>query len=256
MHPEPTLSVEVWSDVACPWCYVGKRRLEQALTGFAHADRVEVVYRSFELDPSTPVEPDEPLADVLARKYGGGAPGARAMIDRMTAVAAEEGLDFQLDRIRPTATRDAHRLLHLALAEGGRAAQARLKEALLAAYFTDAATVADPVVLREVAARAGLDARLNTGRVEEVLAGTEYDDAVRADLEQARAYGITAVPFVVVDRRYGVAGAQPAEVFGDVLERAWAEAHPGLALVGGAVTGTGPGVTSDADACGPDGCAV
>lgn len=233
------MRIEVWSDVVCPWCYVGKRRLERALETFEHADAVEVVYRSFELDPAAPRRATEPVVDVLARKYGGGPENARAMISRMSSVAAEEGLELHLDRTLRGNTVDAHRLLHLALDEHGPRVQATLKEALLAAYFTQVEDVADPQVLRKVATEAGLDPE----RVDVVLAGQEYEVAVREDVAQAQAFGATGVPFFVVDRRYGVAGAQPVEVLLEVLARAWDDAHPSVTVVR-------PG----GEVCGPEGC--
>ena len=235
------MRIEIWSDVVCPWCYIGKRRLEKALAGFEHADQVEVVYRSFELDPSAPQHGHEPTLTTLARKYGRSEAEMRQMMQHVSDTAAEEGLAFRLLDNVHTNTVDAHRLLHLALESGGPAQQRDLKEALLAAYFTRAEDVGDHAVLTAAATTAGLDA----GRVAEVLSGEEYADAVAADVAQARAYGATGVPFFVVDERYGISGAQPTEVFSQVLTQAWAESHPVLQTVGG-----------DADACGPDGCAV
>ena len=239
------MRIEIWSDVVCPWCYVGKRRLERALAGFPHADEVEVVYRSFELDPSAPRHEHggerELTTPVLAQKYGQSEAQMRRMQEQLIATAAEEGLAFRLLDTVHTNTVDAHRLLHLALETGGPALQREVKEAMLAAYFSGAEDVGDPAVLRRVATDAGLAA----ARVDEVLASDEFADAVEADIAQARAYGAGGVPFHVVDGRYGVSGAQPAEVFAQVLERAWADSHPVLETVGGA-----------ADACGPDGCAI
>jgi predicted DsbA family dithiol-disulfide isomerase len=176
---------------------------------------------------------------VLARKYGGGVENALAMMARVSEAAAEEGLEYHLDRTLRGNTVDAHRLLHLALEEHGPRTQSVLKEALLAAYFTRVEDVADPEVLRKVATEAGLD----PARVDQVLASDEYAVAVREDVAQARAFGASGVPFFVVDRRYGVAGAQPVEVLLGVLERAWADEHPSVAMVG-----------PDGDVCGPDGC--
>jgi predicted DsbA family dithiol-disulfide isomerase len=229
--------IEVWSDVICPWCYIGKRRLEKALEEFPHP--VDVVWRSYQLDPGAPVEPTETVAESLGRKYGGGVEAGRRMIDRVEAVAAEEGLVFRLHQAQRGNTVDAHRLLHLALSEGGSTLQGELKEALLAAYFTRAENPADPDVLRKAAANAGLD----SVRVEEVLAGNEFRDEVYADINRAAAYGATGVPFFVIDEKYGVSGAQPVEVFSQVLERAWADTHPQLEVLAG-----------DDEICGPDGC--
>ena len=240
------MRIEIWSDVVCPWCYVGKRRLEQALAGFEHADEVEVVYRSFELDPTAPRSADsggghELSTGVIARKYGRSEDEMRDMQRQLIDLAAQDGLAFKLFETVHTNTVDAHRVLHLALETGGPALQRELKEALLAAYFLEARNVGDLDVLTEVAVAAGLDET----RVREVLSGTEYADAVAADIAQARAYGATGVPFFVVDRKYGVSGAQPAAVFSQVLEQAWTEAEPVLQAVGG-----------DAEACGPDGCPI
>ena len=236
------MHVEVWSDVVCPWCYIGKRRLERALASFPHAAEVEVVYRSFELDPEAPTEGFEPVLDVLARKYGVGVEQARAMQDRVTAVAAEEGLEYHLDRTLRGNTVAAHRLLHLALAEGGASLQGALKEALLEAHFTRAENVADREVLRAAATGVGLDPE----RVDTVLDSEEYLADVRADIDQARTFGANGVPFVVVDRAYAISGAQPVEVFREALDRAWADAHPALTVVGQDVADS---------VCGPDGCA-
>jgi len=212
------MKIEIWSDVVCPWCYVGKRRLETALAGFEHRDEVEVVYRSFELDPTAPQHGHELTTGVLARKYGRTEDEMRDMQQQLVEVAAQEGLAFRLFENVHTNTVDAHRVLQLALAEGGPDLQRELKEALLAAYFVRAEDVGDHDVLR-AAARA-------------------------ASSPAARAYGATGVPFYVVDRKFGVSGAQPAEVFGQVLEQAWAESRPRLQMAG------------EGDACGPEGCAV
>jgi len=231
------MQIEIWSDVVCPWCYIGKRRLEKALDEFPHADDVEIVYRSFQLDPSAPVVPTETVAESLGRKYGGGPEAGKQMIDRVEAVAAEEGLLFRHHQALRVNTVDAHRLLHLALAEGK---QAELKEALLSAYFIETENVADHDTLVRIATGVGLD----EARVREVLQSKEYADEVEADIRQAAAFGATGVPFFVIDRKYGISGAQPAEVFTQTLERAWTESHPVLDVVGGA------------DTCGPDGCAI
>jgi predicted DsbA family dithiol-disulfide isomerase len=231
------MRIEIWSDVVCPWCYIGKRRLEQALAEFPHRDDVEVVYRSFELDPSAPQEATESTVEALARKWGTDVSGARAAMARGDEVAAEVGLHFRHHDAPRARTVDAHRLLHLARDLG---VQADLKEALLAAYFTRGESMGDHEVLRRSAVEVGMD----PARVDAVLASDEYADAVLADVEQARVFGATGVPFYVVDRKYGISGAQATEVFTQVLERAWEESRPKLDLLAGA------------DACGPDGCAI
>jgi predicted DsbA family dithiol-disulfide isomerase len=235
------MRIEVWSDVVCPWCYIGKRRLETAIerSGLP-ADELEIVWRSFQLDPSAPQVPVETVAQSLGRKYGGGPEAGRAMVERVEAVAAEEGMGWRHHESLRVSTVDAHRVLHLALETGGPQLQGRLKEALLSAYFEQVANVADHETLTRIGSDVGLDAE----RVREVLAGDEYADAVENDIREAVALGATGVPFYVIDRKYGVPGAQPSETFVQVLEQAWADAHPKLDLVGAG------------DVCGPDGCAV
>ena len=231
--------IEIWSDVVCPWCYIGKRRLEQALAAAPAGRDVDIVYRSFQLDPSAPTEPTQTVAEHLGEKYGGGPEAGRQMVDRTESVAAEVGLPFRLAEAKRANTFDAHRLLHLALAESPEV-QARLKEELLAAYFLRAQNVADHQVLLAAATEVGID----EVAAKDVLAGDAYADAVEHDIREAAALGATGVPFFVVDRKYGVSGAQPVEVFTQVLDRAWQESRPALDVVGGD------------DACGPDGCAL
>ncbi|MFL6023620.1 MAG: DsbA family protein [Marmoricola sp.] len=235
------MKIEIWSDVVCPWCYIGKRRLETAIaTSGLPTEEIEVVWRSFQLDPSAPQVPVETVAEALGRKYGGGPEAGQAMIDRVEAVAAEEGMVWRHAESLRVSTVDAHRVLHLALETGGPQLQGRLKEALLSAYFEQVANVADADTLVRIAVAVGLDA----DRVRAVLANDEYADAVEADIREAVSLGATGVPFYVIDRKYGVPGAQPAETFVQVLQKAWDDAHPRLDLVGGG------------DVCGPDGCAV
>ncbi len=238
------MKIEIWSDVVCPWCYIGKRRIENALAEFGHADEVEVHWRSYELDPGAPSEPTEGTAVMLGRKYGQSPAGVQQMQDRVEAVAAEEGLVYRLSETLHLNTVDAHRVIHLAHEQGGNELQGRVKEALLRAYFTDARNVADHDVLREVAVGAGVD----PARVDEVLASREFEADVHTDIEQAQAYGATGVPFFVIDQKYGVSGAQPTEVFTQVLEKAWSESRPAIQVL---ATGADGG-----EECGPDGCAV
>lgn len=216
-----SLKVEVWSDVVCPWCYIGKRRFEAALGRFAHRDEVELVWRSFELDVSAPPSTAEQgtYAERLATKYRCSVTDAQVMIDNMTATAAQEGLDFRFDLALPGNTFDAHRLLHLAL-EHGR--QDELKERLDRATFTEGSPVSDHSALRALCTQVGLP----EAEVDAVLTSDRYSDAVRADEAQARAYGISAVPFFVIDGRYGISGAQPADAVLQNLDKAWSELSP------------------------------
>jgi predicted DsbA family dithiol-disulfide isomerase len=220
--------IEIWSDVVCPWCYVGKRRLETALAAFPHADKVEIIYRSFELDPSAPKGGGQPVADYLGEKYGGGREGGRAMVARVAAIAAEEGLEFNYANSIRANTIDAHRLLHLALAVGGPRLQVELTERLLRANFTDTLPVDDHAVLAEIAVAAGLPA----DRVAQVLDSEEFLAEVHADVEQARAFGANGVPFFVIDRKLAISGAQPAEIFTRALEQVWS--RPGSSESDGA----------------------
>jgi predicted DsbA family dithiol-disulfide isomerase len=247
---EPHVRIEIWSDVVCPWCFIGKRRLERALASFPHADEVEIVYRSFQLDPAAPRVPEHTVAEHLGAKYGGGPAAGRQMVERTEAVAAEEGLLFRLAEAQRVNTVDAHRLLHLALASGGPALQAELKEELLSAYFLHAENVADHDLLRRTAKQVGLEST----EVDDVLDSNRYADDVERDVRDAAALGATGVPFFVVDRRYGVSGAQPVELFTQVLEKAWEESRPRLEHVG--ATSPSQSGADEAEACGPDGCPI
>jgi predicted DsbA family dithiol-disulfide isomerase len=232
------LRIDIWSDIACPWCYVGKRRLEQALARFSHRDDVEVVWRAFELDPSAPRvrDPQQSYAERLARKYSTTPAQGQAMIDRMVDTAAGDSLALRFDHIRPGNTFDAHRLLHLAHERG---LQDALKERLLRAYLTEGQAIGEPDVLAPLAREVGLDER----EVADLLAGDRYAAEVRQDEALARELGISGVPFFVLAGRLGVSGAQPADVLLGALDRAWREFCPPeiVPIVEGAV-------------CGPDGC--
>ena len=228
------MNVEIWSDIACPWCYVGKRRFEAALAGFEHRDEVTVTWRSFELDPAAPHERELDGATHLAQKYGTSRDEALAMHARMTDVAADEGLDFRFDLARGGNTFDAHRLIHLAAAHG---MQDAMKERLMRAYLTEGEPIGHPPALERLAVEAGLPG----DEVREVLSGDRYAAEVRDDERTAHAFGIHAVPFFVVDRATGAAGAQPPEVLGELLRRGWEARSPMPVVTGG-------------EACGPDGC--
>lgn len=208
------MRIEIWADVVCPWCYIGKRRMETALEGFEHRDEVEVVYRSFELDPFAPEVGTESTVTVLGRKFGKDEAQTREMMGGVDELAAAEGLTFSYADARHARTLNAHRLLHLA-ASAGR--QKEMMEQVLAAYFSRGESLGDLDVLRSAAAAAGLDA----GRVEQVLGSTEFRDDVMADVAQAQAYGASGVPFFVLDGRFGISGAQPTELFSQALDQAW-----------------------------------
>jgi predicted DsbA family dithiol-disulfide isomerase len=212
------MQVEIWSDVVCPWCYIGKRRFERALEQFAGRDDVHVTWRSFELDPEGPSEPI-PLNERLAKKYNIQGEEAAARHERTTAIAAELGLEFHLDRALSGNTFDAHRLIHLADEHG---LQDLAKERLLAAYFNEGLPISDRETLVELAASIGLDA----DEARAMLESDRFAQEVREDESIAHRFGISGVPFFVLDRRLGVSGAQPAEVLLGALEEAAGEALP------------------------------
>ena len=213
------MQVEVWSDVVCPWCYIGKRKLETALSRFPHADQVDVVWRSFQLDPSIPEGHTEATLPALAAKYGRSVAEMTQMQQRVEAVAAGEGLDYHLAEGVSGNTLLAHQLLHLAADRG---LDGVMSERLMRAYFTEQRSVFDVESLVPLAVEVGLDAE----EVRAALTDRRYLGAVHEDIDTARALGATGVPFFVVDRTYGAAGAQPAEVLLELLERAWSDSHP------------------------------
>jgi predicted DsbA family dithiol-disulfide isomerase len=208
------VKIEIWSDVVCPWCYIGKRRLERALRDFDAADQVEVTWRSFQLNPDFPRGTAVPTPDYLASRFG---PQAQEMTGRVALLGAGEGLDLRFANTLTVNTFDAHRVLHLA-ADAGLAGE--VKERLLHAHFTEGADLSDHETLARLAGETGVP----PDRVRAMLASDEYADAVRADSNEARALGANGVPFFVIDRKYGISGAQPAEVFLQALQRAQAEA--------------------------------
>jgi predicted DsbA family dithiol-disulfide isomerase len=228
------VDVEIWSDIACPWCYIGKRRFEAALARFEHRDEVRVIWRSFELDPGAPHEHSEDGATRLAQKYGMTVEEARERRRALVETAAGEGLDFRLDVQRAGSTFDAHRLVHLAAAHG---LQDAMKERLLRAYFSEGELVSDSDALVRLAVEVGLDET----EVREALAGDRYADAVRDDERAAATLGISAVPTFVVDRALGASGAHPPEALLQLLHRGW-EQRPAVPIVTGG------------EACGVDGC--
>ncbi len=229
------MHVEIWSDIACPWCYVGKRRLEAALAEYEHADEVEVTWRAFELDPGAPAERGGEMAQHLADKYGVGLEQARQMNARMSQAGAEVGAPMDFDRVRGGNTFDAHRLVHLAAAHG---LQDAMKERLLRAYFAEGELMADPATLRRLADEVGVPA----DEVADLLSGDRFADEVRDDERTAQQLGVQGVPFFAVDRAIGASGAQEPEVLLDMLREARRRSQPAIPTV---VTG---------DACGPDGC--
>jgi predicted DsbA family dithiol-disulfide isomerase len=228
------LTVDVWSDVVCPWCYVGKRRLEAALARFSHRDEVELVWRAFELDPGAPRVRELSPVEHLSRKYGRTKEQALAMMGQLAETAAADGLDLHLETARSGNTFDAHRVLHLAAERG---VQDAVKERFFRGYMTDGEAIGEPEVLVRLAAEAGLDAR----EVGDVLASDRYASDVRGEEEVARKLGISGVPFFVLGGQIGVSGAQPSDVLLAALQRAWDASAATLDAAEGAT-------------CGPEGC--
>lgn len=232
------MKVEIWSDVVCPFCYIGKRRLEEALEGFPHRDEVEIVWHSFQLDPSAPAVPSGPTVEKLAAKYGMTMEQAVAAQESLAANAATVGLDFNWRETKSGNTFDAHRLVHLAATKGLADA---VEERFMRAFFTEGEQIGD----RETLVRLATDAGLDADEVRAVLGSDRHAADVHADIAQAEAYGIRGVPFFVLDGRYGISGAQPTEVFSQALTQAWSDAHP-LEMV----------TTDGGGACEGDSCAL
>jgi predicted DsbA family dithiol-disulfide isomerase len=229
------MDVDIWSDIACPWCYVGKRRLEAALAAFEHREEVRVRWHSFELDPNAPPERQGEAASNLASKYGTTSEQALGLLAQMTETAAADGLEFHFEHARSGNTFDGHRLIHLAHEHG---LQDAMKERLMRAYLTEGELVSDPGTLRRLA----LDVGLPEVPVDGLLAGDRYAEEVRIDEYTASRLGITAVPFFVVDRSIGAAGAQSPEYLLALLRQGW-EAYAPVSVAAGA------GERCDVDGC-------
>lgn len=236
---ENTLKVQIWSDVMCPFCYIGKRRIEGALANFKHKDSVEIEWKSFQLDASFKASADDNIIDHLADKYGKDKVWAKEMTDNMTQNAKNSGLDFHFEKAILANSHNAHRLLHLAKKYN---LGNELKEQLLKAYLTDGKDVNNLETLSTLGQQVGLEKAI----VEEVLHSDAYSDEVKKDILQAQQIGVQGVPFFVFDNKYAVSGAQPEEVFLDALEKTWEEGSfaPKVTLVN----------TTDGDSCGIDGC--
>lgn len=228
------LRIDVWSDIACPWCYVGKRRLEAALAQLPERAHVELVWRSFELDPAAPRESSSSALERLSKKYGVSSDEAQAMVDRMAGVAAADGLEFHFEQCKPSNTFDAHRVLHFAKAHGK---QDALKERYFRAYLTEGISMGDRDALLRLAVEVGLD----EAAVRNVLDTDAHALDVRADEEEARAIGIRGVPFFVFAGRLAVSGAESAEVLRNAMSEAFASERLPVTFAEGA-------------SCGPEGC--
>jgi predicted DsbA family dithiol-disulfide isomerase len=209
------MKVEIWSDIVCPWCYIGRRRFEAALSQFEQRSQVEVIWRSFQLDPDAPRDFTGNINDMLVQRYGMSREQAESTHARVTELAAREGLEYHMERARPVNSWDAHRLIHLAAQHH---LQSEMKERLQKAYFTEGMLISDPDTLVQLALEVGLGA----DETRQMLAGDASANEVRADIQKAHALGCTGVPFFVFDEKYILSGAQPVELFEKVLEKAWA----------------------------------
>ena len=218
------MKVEIWSDFACPFCYIGKVHFETALAQFEHRDEVDVVYRSFELDPQAPLTIEEDIHTLMAKKYGMTRDRAMALNHNIVEMAKEAGLTFAMDSMILTNTFDAHRLAQYATQNGK---MDEMAKTLFQAYFTDSRHLGDRATLLELAASIGLSHE----DVDAVLAKDDYASAVREDERVASELGISGVPFFVIDRKYGISGAQPAGTFLEALESMWKETHQPLTVL-------------------------
>ncbi|TYR81501.1 DsbA family oxidoreductase [Priestia megaterium] len=214
------MKIEVWSDFVCPFCYIGKRRLEEALAQFPHKDQVDVEFKSFELDPNAPLNTGKSINEALAEKYGMTIEQAKQANVGIGQQASGVGLTFNFDDMKPTNTFDAHRLAKFAKAQGKEAA---ITEKLLYAYFTESKDVGNIETLAEIAEASGLDRQ-------EALAvlndKTAYANEVRIDESIAQQYGVTGVPYFVINQKYAISGAQPKETFAGALQQVWEEENP------------------------------
>jgi predicted DsbA family dithiol-disulfide isomerase len=217
------MKVEVWSDIICPFCYIGKRKFEQALHQFAHQSEVEVVWRSYQLDPSTPAFSTQSVAADLARKKGMSLSETKQMMQHVTDMASEVGLVYDFDKAVVANTFTAHRLTHLAAKHG---LQDASEERLFTAYFTEGKNINDLETLVQLGVEIGLDAE----EVRSVLVSDAYTKEVQQDIYEAQQVGVRGVPFFVFDNKYAVSGAQSSEVFTNVLQKVWSE-QPALQVL-------------------------
>lgn len=211
------MKIEVWSDFVCPFCYIGKRRLEDALAQFPHRDQVEIEFKSFELDPNSPKNIDKSIHEVLAAKYGMSLEQAKKANQDVGQQAASVGLTFHFETMKPSNTFDAHRLAKFAKSHGK---EAEVTEKLLYAYFTESKQIGDFETLADIAAEAGLDRQEALNSLQSQSA---YANEVRIDESMAQQYGISGVPFFVINSKYAISGAQPTQTFVGALHQVWQE---------------------------------
>ena len=234
------MKVEIWSDVMCPFCYVGKKHFENALAQLPFKDKIEVEWKSFQLDPTLPVEgASQSTLDYLVNRKGMPKEQIEGMMHHLDQSGAAVGIEFRQDIAIPVNTFRAHRLIHFAQSKGK---GNEMEEALFFAHFTAGKNVGDLEVLTDLATSIGL----NKDEVVALLQSEEQTQEVKNDIEEAQALGISGVPFFVVDRKYGISGAQPIDTFAEALTQAYEESQPKFEMKG----------DQDANACGPDGCEI
>lgn len=224
------MKVEIWSDVMCPFCYIGKRRFEQALSAFPQKEQIEIVWKSFQLNPAMKTDPEKNINEYLADIKGWSVDHARQMNDRVTDMAAEVGLHYDFDKAIVANSFDAHRLIQLAKANGK---GDEMEERLFKAYFTEGKNTADHDTLLELGIEIGLD----KAAIQQVLASNEYAQHVQQDIYESQQIGIRGVPFFLLNDHYAVSGAQATETFSAALDKAWAEwekTRPTIQSIGGA----------------------
>ncbi|MGM0931544.1 MAG: DsbA family oxidoreductase [Actinomycetota bacterium] len=233
------MKIEIWSDIACPWCFIGKRRFETALEGFEHKDQIDVEWRSYQLDPTLPEHYDGTETEYLSRIKGMPQDQVKQMFGHVTAQAAGEGLDYDFDKVVVANSFTAHRFLHLAKEHG---LMDEAKDALLSGHFEQGKDIGDTEYLVSTGVVLGMPEE----EIRETLANDRFAAEVRADIAEARALGVNGVPFFVLDRKYGISGAQPAEAFAQAIRQAWNERSP--------LTVLPQSTSADGAVCGPDGC--
>jgi len=236
---ENKLKVQIWSDIMCPYCYIGKRRIEGALAQFSHKEAVEIEWKSFQLDASFVASADDNMAEHLAEKYRKDKEWAQEMMDSMTQNAKNSGLDFHFEKAIMANSFNAHRLLHLAKKNK---VSNELEELLFKAYLTDGKNINDLETLTQLGQQVGLDSK----EIDIVLQSDAYAKEVKEDIEMAQSIGVQGVPFFVFDNKYAISGAQHVETFVKTLEKAWEEGQfdSKITLLN----------TTDGDSCGIDGC--
>jgi predicted DsbA family dithiol-disulfide isomerase len=232
------MQIEIWSDVVCPFCYIGKRKLEKALEKFSFKDKVEIEWKSFQLNPDQKTNPNVSVLENLAESKGWSLEQTLEITSNVVNMAATQGLDFNYDKAVVANTRNAHRLIHLAKESGKGDA---MKELLLSAYFSEGKNIDDSETLISLGEAVGLDLE----KIKVMLESNQFEDAVDQDIYEARQIGVKGVPFFVLDKKFGISGAQPDKVFDQTLEKAWIEFAKNNPILD--MSGNAEGESCDAD---------